>query len=234
MHSDDEGSTWTFDRWVLTAHEPAFTERYNPDAGAARGQTGNIIRCGSGDFCLLSDPQGEYIYLLYDIITMDISRSTVEDAWLGCDAYIARTRLREDGVTGDFVKYYDGAFSEAGNLGRESAILRDAWHPRVAYSEPIGCYIMTSKPIIAAMHGEIPDLDEGARVMQIATSTDLIHWSTPEVVYKDGKPWGNHYNAIVSDSAIGQPHILRENTFSILNNHNGTDVLRFNVTMKRR
>jgi len=30
MHSDDEGRTWTFDRWVLTGNEVAFTSRYNP------------------------------------------------------------------------------------------------------------------------------------------------------------------------------------------------------------
>lgn len=234
MHSDDEGRTWTFDRWVLTAYEPSLTTRYNPDAGNVRGQAGDIVRFGSGDFCLFADTKGEYLYLLYDIITMDVGKSTVQEAWLGCDAHIARARIREDGIMGDFVKYYDGVFSEAGNLGRESAILRDAWHPRVAYSEPLGCYVMTSKPIIAAMHGEIPDLDDGMCVMQIATSTDLIHWSAPEVVYKDGKPWGNHYNAMVSDSPQGQPHILAENTFSILNNHNGTDVLRYTVTIKRR
>ena len=29
------------------------------------------------------------------------------------------------GFMGDFVKYYDGAFCEAGNLGRESIIMKD-------------------------------------------------------------------------------------------------------------
>ena len=234
MHSDDEGRTWQFDRWVLTGYEPCFTERYIPEGDNVIGQSGDIVRFGSGDFCLFAEPNGEYIYLLYDIITMDLSKTAIGEVWQSCDAHIARTRRRTDGTMGDFVKYYDGAFSEAGNLGKESVILHDAWHPRVVYSEPIGCYIMTSKPIIKVLHGEIPDLDEGGRVMQVCTSTDLIHWSEPEVVYKDGKPWGNHYNAMVSDSREGQPHILTGNTFSILNNHNGTDVMRYPVTIQRR
>jgi hypothetical protein len=93
---------------------------------------------------------------------------------------------------------------------------------------------MTSKPIVSAMKGKIAGLDKKARVMQISTSVDMIHWSLPEIVYKDEKPWGNHYNAIVPDDKTNQPNILSSNAFSILNNHNGTDVVRYRVTLKRR
>ena len=31
MHSDDEGRSWTFDRWVLSAEEVCFTSRYAPE-----------------------------------------------------------------------------------------------------------------------------------------------------------------------------------------------------------
>lgn len=93
---------------------------------------------------------------------------------------------------------------------------------------------MTSKPILAAMKGKIPGLDRKRKVMQISTSTDLIHWSEPEIVYKDGEPWGNHYNAMVPDDGENQPNILSTNRFSILNNHNGTDVIRYTVELKRK
>ena len=47
-----------------------------------------------------------------------------ETGWNGkgtaYDAYVARCRKREDGVMGDFVKYYDGAFCEAGNLAERA------------------------------------------------------------------------------------------------------------------
>ena len=233
MHSDDEGMTWTFDRWVLSAEEVSFTERYVPDGQNAIGQKGDIIRFGSGDFCMYVEPEGDYIYLFYNIITMDTSQNCTDDAWQRCDVYSARCRKRTDGTMGDFVKYYDGAFCEAGNLGKESAILSDAWHPRVVYSIPERMYIMTSKPIISAKKGEIEGLDKKKRVMQISVSNDLIHWSAPEIVYQNGLPWGNHYNAIVSNDKVSQPNILAENKFSILNNHNGTDVMRYLTELKR-
>jgi hypothetical protein len=154
--------------------------------------------------------------------------------WLSCDAYVARCRRREDGLMGDFVKYYDGAFCEAGNLGRESAILHDAWHPRVVYSDPEGIYIMTSKPIVATQRGEIEGVNERRQVMQVSMSEDLIHWSEPQIMLRDGKPWGNHYNAIVPDDTVSQPNILTSDRFSILNNHNGTDVERYSAKLVRK
>ena len=85
-----------------------------------------------------------------------------------------------------------------------------------------------------SMKGKIPGLDKKRKVMQISTSTDLIHWSEPELVYKDGEVWGNHYNAMVPDDTVYQPNILSTNRFSILNNHNGTDVIRYPVELKRK
>lgn len=234
MHSDDEGRTWSFDRWVLSAEEVCFTEKYSPNGENVLGQQGNIIRFGSGDFCMYIEPDGDYIYVFYNILTMDISQKSTEDAWLSCDAYVARCRKRTDGAMGDFVKYYNGAFCEAGNLGRESVILKNAWHPRVVYSIPEKMFLMTSKPILSTMKGKIAGLDRKARVMQISTSKDMIHWSVPEIVYQDGMPWGNHYNAIVPDDTVNQPNILASNHFSILNNHNGTDVIRYPAELKRR
>ncbi|MBQ8606013.1 MAG: hypothetical protein IJ408_04690 [Clostridia bacterium] len=231
MHSDDEGKNWTFDRWVLTGFEPAFTDRYNPNGDCAVGQKGDTVRFGGGDFCMFISPDDEYIYLFYDIITMDLSKAETKDVWQSCDAYVARCRKRCDGMMGDFVKYYNGSFCEAGNLGKESVILEDAWHPRVVYSTVLKMYIMTSKPIVAAMKGQIDGLDAKRKVMQISTSTDLINWTKPEIVYKDGKPWGNHYNAIISDDKESQPCIITTDSFSILNNHNGTDVMRYPVKM---
>ena len=166
---------------------------------------------------------------------MDMTKESWLDAWKSCDAYVARCRKRTDGTMGDFVKYYDGSFCEAGNLGKETVILKDAWHPRVVYSEPEQMYIMTSKPIAKVMHEEIPGANVGGgKVVQISTSKDLIHWSEPEIVYKDGKPWGNHYNACVPNDTVSQPNILTSNKFSILNCHNGTNVDRYQVELVKK
>lgn len=234
MHSDDEGKNWFFDRWVLTGETVGMTELYNPGAGNVIGQKNGVIKLGSGDFCMFIEPDGEYIYLLYDIITLDMTKTSFKEAWISCDAHIARCRKRADGVMGDFVKYYDGKWEEAGNLGKESVILKDCWHPRVVYSEVEKLYIMTSKPIAKCMQEQIPGLDFKGKVMQISTSKDLVNWSEPEICYVDGKPWGNHYNAIIPEDTEKQPNILSSNKFSILNCHNGTDVMRYRVELVKK
>jgi hypothetical protein len=166
---------------------------------------------------------------------MDMTKNSWLDAWHSCDAFIARCRKRTDGTMGDFVKYYEGSFCEAGNLGKETMILKDAWHPRVVYSEPEKMFIMTSKPIAKVMHEEIPGAQAGVgKVVQISTSKDLINWSEPEIVYKDGLPWGNHYNAFVPDDTVSQPNILTTNKFSMLNNHNGTNVDRYSIELIKK
>ena len=235
MHSDDEGKNWIFDRWVLTGNEISLTDLYNPGAGNVIGQkTDKPVRFGCGDFCMFIPPEDDFIYVFYDLLTMDLHAADPKKVLIGCDACVARCRKRTDGMMGDFVKYYDGSFCEAGNMGRETPILADAWHPRVVYSEVEKLYIMTSKPIISTHHDLIPDVPQGGKVMRISTSTDMIHWSEPEIVYKDGKPWGNHYNAIVPDDKESNPGIVTSNSFSILNNHNGTDVWRYPVKLIRK
>jgi hypothetical protein len=72
MHSDDEGKNWTFDRWVMTGEGACFTSRYNPGAGNALGQQGDLVNFGSGDFCMFIEPDGDYIYLLYDMSPTEI------------------------------------------------------------------------------------------------------------------------------------------------------------------
>ena len=93
---------------------------------------------------------------------------------------------------------------------------------------------MTSKPIVATLNGEIEGIDGRGQVMQLSMSTDLVHWSEPQLMYHDGRPWGNHYNAIVPDDSRAQPGVLTSNTFSILNNHNGTDVDRYAARLVKK
>lgn len=224
MHSDDEGRTWSFDRWVLTAEQVCFTERYNPGAGRVQGQPAGSISLGSGDFSFYAEPDGTYMYLIYNIIRVNMNTRL----WEGCDAYIARSRIRRDGLVGDFVKYADGCFGEAGNLGRETPIVRNVWHPRVARCKSHGLYVMTATRITP---GVLPFVDD---VMELRTSADLLHWSAPVGVEKDGKPFGNHYVAMVSDDDHNPPCVVEGDSFSFLTNHNGTDVLRYPARFVRK
>ena len=226
IHSDDEGKTWTFDRWVLSGENVCFTENFVPDGVNETGQkTDGEILLGSGDFSLFTEPDSEYVYLFYDIIRIDIKNMR----WKGCDAYVARARKRKDGVFGDFVKYYNGAFCEAGNFGKESVIVGNAWHPRVAYFKELGCYVMSYSPVVT---------DDPSRlvsdVMELRTSSDLINWSEPIAVKRDGKPFGNHYQAITSFHGKGDPYCVEGGDFTVLSCHNGTDVTAFDFTLKNK
>jgi hypothetical protein len=218
MHSDDEGKNWTFDRWVLTSEEVCFSELYNPDGINVLGQKEGLTCLGAGDFSLFVDPDGEYLYIFYNLARVD-SKTGV---WQNLDAYVARTRKREDGVMGDFVKYYNGEFCEAGNLGKETPVVRGAWHPRVVYSLKYGLYVMSGTGVTpgTGIYGI-------NRKMAVRTSEDLLHWSDPAYVMHNGKEFGNHYVAIYPNDAIHQPNVLDGNEFSILSNHNGTDVMRY-------
>lgn len=215
MHSDNEGRDWTFDRWVLTAETVCFSERFNPDGVNVLGQKGGVIKLGSGDFSLYPADDG-FLYLFYNIISIDIDKWE----WTGCDVYVARTRKREDGIMGDFVKYYDGAFCEAGNFGKETPIVRNAWHARVAYSDLLQCWLMTSSPINFGNTKQIC-----ADYMEMRTSSDLLHWSEPVSLEKDGKKFGNHYHAAISLHGAGDPYKITGSEFTVLTCHNGTDVL---------
>ena len=218
MHSDDEGKNWTFDRWVLTGEDVNFTEKYNPGAGKVLGQKSGKICLGSGDFSLFVEPDGEYMYIFYNKIYQD----TEKVSWEGCDVFVARTRKRTDGIMGDFVKYYDGAFCEAGNFGKESAIVTRSWHPRVLYSKKYDLYFMSSSHVnVPVNKGVIDD------IMEIRTSKDLIHWSEPTRFIYEEKEFGNHYVAMVAEDNINQPCEIDGDEFSILSNHNGTDVMRY-------
>ena len=225
MHSDDEGKNWTFDRWVLTAEDVDFTEKFNPGAGNVMGQKSGKICLGSGDFSLFVQPDSEYIYLFYNKIYFD----TEKECWEGCNVYVARTRKRTDGVMGDFVKYYDGVFCEAGNLGKESAIVCNAWHPRVLYSKKHQLYFMSASPLQVPAHTNVV-LD----VMEVRTSTDCIHWSKPTRFLYEGKEFGNHYVALVAEDKINQPCEMDGDEFSILSNHNGTDVIRYKAKFVKK
>ena len=216
MHSDDEGRTWNFDRWVLSGEKVCFTERYSPENDAVRGQKAGVIRLGSGDFSLYADHKNGYLYIYYNQIILDMDAGQ----WVSCDAYVARSRMRDDGVMGDFVKYDEGSFCEAGNFGRETAIAHNAWHPRVTYFEDFGMYLMSCVRVTPGGKLLVDD------VMQLRTSTDLIHWSEPVVVTQEGKEWGYHYVAMVPDDAKNAPNIVTGKTFSVLGNYNGTNVIR--------
>lgn len=223
MHSDDEGKNWTFDRWVLTANEPAFTQIFKPEeAGVAIGQAAGEMKMGSGDFTLFVNPNDEYMYLVYNIARVN----TDECEWKSLDTYIARTRKRDDGIMGDFVKLYNGEWCEAGNFGKESIIANNAWHSKIVYLEKYGIYLMTS-----SRFGIKDDGKFGSTLkVDLRTSEDLVHWSEPVggVMY-EGKEFGNHYVALFPTDSEGDIGVIKGDECCFLTNHNATDVIRYDT-----
>ena len=228
MHSDDEGKNWTFDRWVITGERPAFTEGFKPtEAGIAVGQKMGKIQLGGGDFSLFVNPNDEYIYLIYNMANVD----TDSGKWEECNAYIARTRKRDDGIMGDFVKYYNGAFCEPGNFGKETVIARDTWHPRIVYLEKYDTYLMSGTRL-----GIKDDGNFGSTLKTVlSTSSDLVNWT--EQIYAptvDGKVFGNHYVAIRPTDKTSHANVISDDDFCFLTNHNATDVKKFKTKVIKK
>lgn len=227
MHSDDEGRSWNFDRWVLTAETVSFTEKYNPNGDSVIGQKYGLVSMGAGDFSCYVEEDGDFIYLFYNIIKIDLNKKSHE----AVDVYVARTRKRSDGVMGDFVKYYDGSFCEAGNFGKETPVVYGAWHAKVCKLKDDGVYMMSASRVIP--HSTYKPNDGSSiieRVIELRSSDDLIHWSDPVAVTKDGVKFGNHYCAFYSANPEDNTEITGSR-FVVLLNGNGTDVKAYDAEL---
>ena len=227
MHSDDEGRNWIFDRWVLTGEKPCFTNLYNPANDIAKGQTSKEIELGCGDFTLFVEPDGEYIYLLYNNIHFDVEKAK----WISCNAYLARTRKRNDGIMGDFVKYYNGAFCEPGNFGKETPILKNSWHARMVWLEKYKKYVVSYCPVNPNAENSSQLIED---VMNLRCSDDMVHWSEETAAIRNGKPFGNHYVAISSSDKTGPINVVKADEFWILTNHNATTVKKYPAKLVKK
>ena len=228
MHSDDEGKNWTFDRWVLTAEQANFTRIFKPEeAGLALGQPAGEVSLGSGDFTLFVNPNDEYMYIVYNIVRVN----TFESRWKGCDTYIARTRKRNDGLMGDFVKFYNGEWCEPGNFGKESIIAENTWHSKIVYLQKYGVYLMTSTKVKIEDDGTAVLLDAA----DLRESEDLKNWSKPVGgIARQGREFGNHYVALASVDDKSPVDVISDDKLCFLTNHNGTDVARFDTEIAER
>lgn len=220
MHSDDQGRTWDFDRWVLTSHESCYSERYRPDGLLDGGQKEGVICLGAGDFTLFVDPGEEYLYLFYTMLRYDMAGNTI----LSSDAYAARTAIRADGRIGDFVKYHQGMFCQPGNMGHESIIVHDAWHPAVVYSRALDCYVLSATSMTA--------FREGRDALTLRTGSDLVHWSDPVYVPGEGDSFKKPYFSLINPGESGAHNVIGDE-FAILVCHNGTDLMQYHTRLVR-
>lgn len=226
MYSDDEGKNWFFDRWVLTGNKICFTEVYNPGCTNTIGQKGDIINLGSGDFSTYVDRENGYIYILYNMLEVNIKSGV----FCSCNVYCARAEILDNGLIGGFVKFYNGSFCSSGDMGRESAVLKNVWHARAVYLKDEGFYLMSGVKFVPGKR----DVSEAFTDTAVFyTSPDGRDWSEPRELEFEGKPFGNHYVSVLSDDKTLPENILSGKKLFYLN-HNGTDVLSYEFNLEKK
>ena len=63
MYSDDNGKTWIFSGWILTAQEPCWTEQFRAGMNTP-GQMGGELCLGCGDFSIYAERQSRQLQQL--------------------------------------------------------------------------------------------------------------------------------------------------------------------------
>jgi hypothetical protein len=162
--SDDNGYTWVKRGQIIKCAKPKEWAA-NPQQG------GRGIGWGGG----LADASGKHFYIYYT----DLSTSRAPAGQIN----VARCSL-EDGppLSGNWKKYYNGAFTEPGIGGQETPILdvysndhSGAWYGRPTYSQFMGKYLM----VFAVNQPREWQAGSPPRIsgIYLSVSDDLIKWS---------------------------------------------------------
>ena len=219
MSSDDQGRTWSFHGWVITAAEICYTERYRPDGIRRGGQKEGIINLGAGDLSVFFDPKEAMLYCFYSMLWYKMSdRSMVADK-----VYVARARVLPTGALGKFKKFHRGRFRTRGNGGAETAVMTGGAEPCVAFHQPLGRYLLTTYN--RAYWGKSPTL-------QVCTSGNLTNWTKPVRVAKTHRDLSMPYFALCGRQP-GLPHNFLGAEFDLLVCSNNTDIRRHRVVTRR-
>lgn len=169
--STDNGATWTKQGAIVESSQPKGWEFYEGQADFGAAEPGTV-----------SDPEGEYLYLYYTEHSRIGGR--------GVQICVARAPLDPStGVPGEFLKYYEGGFTEAALGGLDTPVLSgqslngsDALFGHPVYSEYLGQYVMVFSIFDwqAAGDGMV-----GQSGIYVAYSYDAVTWSAPEVLVAD-------------------------------------------------
>jgi hypothetical protein len=128
----------------------------------------------------------------------------------------------ETGELGEFKKYHNGSFCTPGNEGAETAIMVGGAEPCVAYSKPLGRYLMTTYNRI--YWGTGPTL-------QVCYSDNLVDWSQPVRCVEEHAELSMPYFSLAGHEP-GEPHNWLGEDFELFVNTNNTDVKLHKVKTK--
>ena len=210
MVSGDRGQTWDFKGWIITSHEPAWTNRYRPDRMKG-GQDTDVVLLGAGDHSLFVNSRDGYMYIFYGQTAHDLKTNSARRDYV----YVARAPIESKGLPGEWQKYFEGSFSEPGNMGKETAVLEGGAEPNVAYDTYLRKYLLTTYSR-SLWHSKL-----GA--CQISFSDDLVHWTKAVPLAPDRGDLSMPYFTMSNMDASGPTNVLGR-VFRLFAGSNGTDV----------
>jgi hypothetical protein len=218
MVSSDQGQSWDFKGWIITSHSPSWTTRYRPD-GVKGGQNSDVVSLGAGDHSLFVDAHEGYLYIFYGQVTYNIKNNSA----LGDSIYVARAPIKSKGLPGAWKKYFQGSFSEPGNMGSETPVLEGGNEPNVTYDTYLQKYLMTTfgRSLLNSKMG----------ACQISFSADLVHWTGPVALAPDRKDLSSPYFTMSNTDTSGPTDVVGR-VFTLFAASHGTDVKRVDVTIE--
>lgn len=210
MASDDQGRTWHFHRWVITAAEQCYSEVFRPDGLTTGGQPAGVINLGAGDLSVFYQPEQRLLYCFYSMIRYDMGmRNVVAD-----EVYVARAEVSATGELGEFRKFHRGVFTSPGNGGAETPVMTGGAEPCVAFHRPSGRYLLTTYN--RAYWGS-------GSTLQVCTSDDLVTWTPPVRCDPAHAELSMPYFALANREP-DQPHNFLGDEFDLLVCANNTDI----------
>jgi len=128
---------------------------------------------------------------------------------------VARATIESKGFPGAWKKYFEGSFSEPGNMGKETALLEGGAVSNVAYDTYLQKYLLTTynRAFLGSKKG----------ACQISFSGDLVHWTRPVPLAPDRRDLSLPYFTMSNMDSSGPTNVLGR-VFRLFAGSNGSDV----------
>ncbi|MHB9033502.1 MAG: hypothetical protein ACYC6L_10680 [Anaerolineae bacterium] len=208
--SHDYGKSWDFGGWIISSPEPSWTTAFQLE-GMTGGQDPDKFSLGAGDMTLFVNDEDQHLYIYF-----------TKGGANGTHVYCAKAPMASNGLPGSWLKYYNGSFSEPGNLGQETPVCRNACEPCVVYSTHLKQYLLSS------YNGKLWHSGQGA--CQIAFSSDPVHFGEPIPLDPNRKDLSYPYFTMCNANTSGNLTVVGQ-TYRLIYEGNGTDLHQVDVTV---
>jgi hypothetical protein len=183
--STDQGADWTY-QGVAVDLDSSVTfnaPNYNCNSESLSNPPPNWIG-GTGDQKFIVGQDG-YLYLLYGQFTYDSHTPTITHGNLA----IARSAASDKGAPGKWYKYYNGAWTQPGQGGHETYIMSTYNSGQVSNNQrTVAWNTYLSKYVMV--------FDQAGTGLYVSYSSDLLSWSTPELLYAESGTYLAYANLV--------------------------------------